>query len=104
MRHFMVANPFLSAGLTGILVFGIWVALGLQPDDGGVGQGLYLAWRVLAAPVHLAANVLAPLTDRWPDALDACAAVVLGLFPYVVADALWRWGRQRVRMSAGRAP
>jgi hypothetical protein len=104
MRHFILANPFLSAGLIGTLLFGIWLALGLHPDDGGVGQALYYACRVLAAPVHLAANGLAPFTDRWPDALDAGAAVVVGLFPYALADALWRWGRQRGGVSPHRAP
>jgi hypothetical protein len=104
MPRFILANPFLSAGLTGTLLFGIWLAFGLYPDDGGVGQALYFAWRVLAAPVHLATNVLAPFTDRWPDALDSGAAVVVGLLPYMVADALWRWGRQRGRGSPRRAP
>jgi hypothetical protein len=103
MRRLVVANPFLTAGLIGTLLFGIWLALGLPPDE-GVGQALFYVWRVLAAPVHLATNVLSPLTDRWPDALDGGAAVVVGLVPYVVADALWRWGRRRGRVPAPRAP
>jgi hypothetical protein len=103
MRRLVVANPFLTAGLTGTLIFGIWMALGLQPDDGGVGEALFLVWRVLAAPVHVAANVLAPFTNRWPDALDAGAAVVVGLSPCVAADALWRWGRRRGREELNRA-
>jgi hypothetical protein len=97
MRRFIVANPFLSAGLIGTLLFVIWLALGLQPDGGGVGQALYFSWRVLAAPVHLAANLLGPFTDHWPDALDGGAALGVGLFPCVMADALWRRGLRRCR-------
>jgi hypothetical protein len=95
MHRFAAANPFLTAGLIGVLLFGIWLASGLEPGDGGLGQALFYAWRILAAPVHLATNVLGPLTNHWPDALDGGAAVVVGLFPYVMADALWRRGRRR---------
>jgi hypothetical protein len=103
MRRFIVANPFLSAGLIGTLLFGIWLALGLQPNHGVVGQALYVSWRLLAAPVHLAANLLGPFTDHWPDALDGGAALVVGLFPCVMADVLWRWGLRRRRPSEHRA-
>jgi hypothetical protein len=96
MRRLVAANPFLSAGLLGTLLFGLWLVLGLHPHDGGVGQASFYVWRVLAAPVHLATNVLSPLTDPWPDALDGGAAVVVGLVPYVAADRLWRrWLRRR---------
>jgi len=94
MRRFVVANPFLTVGLVGVLLFVLGLVLGLHPQDGGVGQATFFLWRVLAAPVHLAANVLAPVTDRWPDVLDAGAAVLVGLLPYAAADALWRrWRR-----------
>lgn len=99
MRRFAVSNPCLIAGFTGALLFAIWVALELPADDGGIGQALYLAWRILAAPIHLAANVLAPLTDRWPDVLDGGAALLVGLLPYVIADALWRRRRRRSGVS-----
>jgi hypothetical protein len=96
MRRFLAANPFLSVGLLGIVIFAVWLVLWPDPGDGGVGQALFYVWRVLAAPVHLAANVLAPITDRWPDALDGGAAAALGLVPYLAADALWRrWSRHR---------
>jgi hypothetical protein len=101
MRRFLAANPFLSVGLLGTLIFGTWIALGLDPQDGGAGQAVFYVWRVLAAPVHLAANVLAPLTNDWPDVLDAGAAVVMGLLPYLAADALWRrWRRRGDRPAA----
>ena len=104
MRRFVAANPFLSVGLLGTVIFGLWILLGLHPADGSVGQAMFYVWRVLAAPVHLAANVLAPLTNRWPDVLDAGVAVLVGLVPYVVADALWRrWQRGR-REPAPRSP
>jgi len=90
MRRFVTANPFLSVGLVGTVIFGLWISLGLDPSDGGTGQASYYVWRVLAAPVHLATNVLGSVTDRWPDALDGGAAVVVGLMPYLVADWLWR--------------
>jgi hypothetical protein len=96
MRRFLAANPFLSVGLLGTFIFGTWLALGLQPHDGGVGQAGFYLWRVLAAPVHVAANVLGRVTNDWPDVLDAGAAVVVGLLPYLAADALWRrWRRRR---------
>jgi hypothetical protein len=96
LRRTLAANPFLSAGLLGIAVFGVWLLFWPDPGDGGAGQALFYVWRVLAAPVHLAANVLAPITDRWPDPLDAGAAVLLGLLPYLAADAVWRrWSRRR---------
>jgi len=90
MRSVLRSHPFLTLGLFGVLLFGLWLALGLQPHDGGVGQALFYAWRVLAAPVYLATNLLAPITDRWPDALDAAAALVVGLSPYVAGDWLVR--------------
>ena len=90
-------------GVLGTLVFGLWLALGLHPRDGGIGQATFYLWRVLAAPVHLATNVLAPLTDGWPDALDAAAAVVVGLLPYAVADALWRRRAARRQGTTPRA-
>jgi hypothetical protein len=96
MRRFVTTNPFLCVGLLGTLIFGIWIVLGLDPSDGGAGQASYFVWRVLAAPVHLATNVLSPVTDHWPDALDGGAAVVVGLVPYVAADGLWRrWFKNR---------
>jgi hypothetical protein len=59
MPRFVVANPFLTFGLTGTLLFGVWLALGPEPADGGAGQLLFVLWRTSAAPVHLATNVLA---------------------------------------------
>jgi hypothetical protein len=103
MRSVLRSHPFLALGLCGVLLFTVWLALGLQPHDGGVGQALFYAWRVLAAPVHLAANLLAPLTDAWPDALDATAALLAGLLPYVGADwLLRRWRGRRVSASLPR--
>lgn len=99
----LASNPFLTLGLAGVLVFAAWVLLGLDPRDGGVGQGLFLLWRALAAPVHVAANLLAPATDQWPDALDAGAALVAGLVPYVLADAIWRRWRARARDARSHA-
>ena len=90
MRSVLRSHPFLALGLLGVLLFAMWLALGLQPHDGGLGQALFYAWRVLAAPVYLATNLLAPVTDRWPDALDAAAALLVGLSPYVAADWLVR--------------
>jgi hypothetical protein len=100
LRRFLAANPFLFLGIVGVAIFGVWLALGLGPGDGGPGQALFWSWRVLAAPVHLAANLLAPFTDRWPDPLDAAAAVVAGLIPYIVADLAWR----RIRARGSRHP
>lgn len=74
MRRFVAANPVLTTGLLGTLLFGVWLALGLQPRDGGLGQATFYLWRVLAAPVHLASNALAPLTNDWPDALAGGAS------------------------------
>ncbi|HEY0971803.1 MAG TPA: hypothetical protein VGE02_12615 [Gemmatimonadales bacterium] len=103
MRSSLRSHPFLGIGLLGLLLFALWLALGLQPRDGGVGEALFYTWRVLAAPVHLAANVLAPVTDGWPDVLDAAAVVVVGLLPYVAADWIVRQLRRRgaARASAG---
>jgi hypothetical protein len=100
MRRFLAANPFFSAGVLGAVLFGLWIVLGLDPSDGGVGQATFYVWRVLAAPVHLATNVLSPHTDGWPDVLDGGAAVVVGLVPYVAADGLWRRWLQRRRPRA----
>lgn len=102
MRSTLRSHPFLAVGLLGTLVLGLWIALGLDPRDGGIGQLLFYTWRVLAAPLHLAANVLSPVTDRWPDVLDGAAVVVVGLLPYVVAD--WLLRRWRVARSAGHRP
>ncbi len=104
LRRLLTTHPFLCTGVLGTLVFGVWLALGLHPRDGGIGQATFYLWRVLAAPVHLAANILAPLTDGWPDALDAAAAVVVGLLPYTVADALWRRAVARRQGNVQRAP
>ena len=93
MRTFLRANPFLATGVLGTLIFGAWLAAGLSPRDGGVGEVVFYVWRVLAAPVHFATNVLAPVTNSWPDALDALAAVAAGLLPYALAD----WVLRRVR-------
>jgi hypothetical protein len=103
MRRFLVANPFLSLGLLGTAIFGFWLLAGLDPSDGGVGQATFYLWRVLAAPVHVAANVLSPLTDGWPDPLDGAAAVLAGLLPCMAADGVWRrWNRgRRPRVVAG---
>jgi hypothetical protein len=73
---------------------GLWIALDL-PHDHGVGRAIFLSWRALAAPVHMAANLLSPFTDEWPDLLDAAAALVAGLMPYAFAD----WLRRRWRAS-----
>jgi hypothetical protein len=104
MRRFLAANPFLSFGLLGCSIFGFWLVAGFDPHGGGVGQVLFFVWRVLAAPVHLATNVLAPLTDHWPDALDAGAAVAVGLVPYLAADVLWRRWTHRRRTPAPDTP
>lgn len=93
MRALLRTNPFLSIGLLGTLIFGVWLAAGLSPRDGGVGEVVFHVWRVLAAPVHVATNLLAPITNSWPDALDALAAVAVGLLPYALAD----WVLRRVR-------
>jgi hypothetical protein len=95
MRSVLRSNPFLCLGVLGTLLLALFVVLGLQPHDGGIGQLLFHAWRLLAAPVHLAANLLAPVTDGWPDALDAAAAIVTGLLPYLLADWLVRRWRGR---------
>lgn len=95
MRYWLRSHPCLGVGLLGTLLFALWLALGLSPHDRGIGQVLFYTWRVLAAPVHLAANVLAPVTDRWPDVLDAAAVLCVGLLPYGVADWLLRRRRRR---------
>jgi hypothetical protein len=87
-------HPFLALGILGLLLFGLWLALG-APTDGGVGTALFYSWRVLAAPVHLAANLLAPVTDKWPDVLDAAAVVIAGLAPCAAADWIVRRWRRR---------
>lgn len=89
------SHPFLGVGLLGIALFGIWLMLGAETRDGGLGHLLFYSWRLLAAPIHLATNVLAPVTDRWPDAADGIAAVVVGLLPYAGADWLLRRRRRR---------
>jgi hypothetical protein len=101
-RRVLGSNPFLCTGVLGTLLFSLGLALSLQPRDGGVGQAMFYVGRVLAAPVHLASNLLAPITDSWPNALDAGAAVLAGLLPYVATDALWRRWRARVRATASR--
>jgi hypothetical protein len=71
----------------------VWLLLG--SPQAGAGRVLFWTWRVLAAPLHAAANLLAPLTDNWPDPLDAAAAVLLGLLPWALADVIWRRVRRR---------
>lgn len=87
-------HPFLAVGILGMLLFVLWLAVGAPIE--GVGRVLFYSWRTLAAPMHLAANLLSPVTDTWPDVLDSAAVAVSGLAPYAAAD--WfvrRWQRQR---------
>jgi hypothetical protein len=89
MRRFLQSNPFLAIGILGALLMGLWIAFGLSPEA-GVGRGIFLLWRTLAAPIHLATNVVGRYTETWPTALDALAALAVGILPYLVADWLLR--------------
>lgn len=67
----------------------LWSGLGLSSEPGG-GRWLFITWRTLAAPIHLAMGGLGTYTDTWPSAPATLAALVVGMLPYLGADWLLR--------------
>lgn len=85
MPHWLRRHPFLSLGL-GSFVF-LAALLGL-PTDSRLFPSIGVMWRLLGFGPHLSANLLARWAPGLPGWLDGPLVVLLGLLPYLGADAL----------------
>lgn len=86
MSYWLRRSPFLALGLSSFIFL---LILGLElPIDSGFLRGIAVIWRFLGFGPHLTANLLARWAPDLPGWLDALLVVLLGLLPYLAADAL----------------
>lgn len=82
--RWLAENPFLCLALLSLAIFGA-MALGLESTTGFV-----LAWNTLGIGFHLAAATVSRILPGLSGWLEISLTGVLGLLPYVLADAAWQ--------------
>ncbi|QKK02858.1 MAG: hypothetical protein HND55_09505 [Pseudomonadota bacterium] len=85
LRRWLVDHPFLCVAILAGLIFAA------MHTNLVSGSAVTTAWQYLGVGFHVTANVLARLLPGIPGWLDAAMVVVIGLLPYLVLDALWRY-------------
>jgi hypothetical protein len=120
LPHWFRRHPFLSLGLSSFVLLAMLtlelpadaqfqrglatslregIRAGTKPADAQFQRGLATVWRVAGFGPHRAANFLARRAPELPEWLDTGLVVLLGLLPYLAADALLAYVR-RGRSSA----
>ncbi len=85
----LLDNPFLSLAIIAAIAFALLVLLEPAPDS-SLFSLLTTIWQTLGIGFYLAANLLARLIPDLPQLLDVALVVLIGLLPYLLADAIWR--------------
>lgn len=96
MRQWLRTHPFLLLGVGSLFLFLLLLAVDL-PSGSLRLRMLVALWQVAGIGPHAASNLLARYAPGLPGAVDAALVVILGLLPYLGADAVLARARSRRR-------
>lgn len=85
LRRWVVDHPFLCVAILAGLIFGA-----MQSGLLG-GAAASTAWQILGFGFHATTNALARWLPDIPGWLETAMVAVIGLMPYLMIDAVWRF-------------
>jgi drug/metabolite transporter (DMT)-like permease len=85
----LLDNPFLALAIIAAIAFAVLFFLQPAPES-SLFRLLTTIWQTLGIGFHLAANLVARLIPDLPELLDVALVALVGLLPYLLADAIWR--------------
>ena len=90
---FVKARPFLVLAIITIAIGFAWHASGLKGNEGPWQHALYIAVYIIGFPFITAVQWLTHITGH--PAIAGSLGLLIGLIPYLIADALLRRARSR---------